>query len=165
MRSKGTSVELEQRRRLAIRRIQEGWRSKDVAAFLGVTERTVCRWLTAFRAHGADGLKAKPNAGPAPYLTPAQERQVLGWLLQKPSAFGFASELWTSRRLAQLIDQRFGVRYNANYLCAWLAERGFTPQKPTVQARERDPEAIDHWRGAVWPALKKKRKRSRRTSC
>jgi len=44
MRSKGSASELEQRRRLAVQRVAEGWQQKDVAAFLGVSECAVGRW-------------------------------------------------------------------------------------------------------------------------
>jgi transposase len=103
---------LEERRRLAIQRVQDGWLQKDVAAFLGVTERTLSRWMAAYRHQGDEGLVARPHPGPAPRLTPDQEQEVLSWLAQKPSAFGFVTDLWTAPRLAHLIEQRLGVRYH-----------------------------------------------------
>jgi transposase len=58
MRSKGSPLELEQRLRLAVRRVHDGWSQRDVAAFLGVSERAVGRWAAAHRAKGGDGLRA-----------------------------------------------------------------------------------------------------------
>jgi transposase len=164
MRSKGSASELEQRRRLAVRRVAEGWKQKDVAAFLGVSERAVGRWLAAHRAAGDDGLKAKPHPGRAPYLTADQEREVLAWLVQPATAFGYPTALWSARRVADRIARQFGVPYHPNYLRAWLAQRALSPQKPARRARERDPAAIDRWLAEGWPALKKKQPRNRRTS-
>jgi transposase len=164
MRSKGTAQELEARRRLAVRRVSEGWTHKQVAAFLGVSERAVGAWVAAFRRAGDDGLRAKPHPGRAPYLTPAQEREVLGWLRQRPTAFGFTTDLWTARRVAHLIERRLGVTYHPGYLREWLAKRGLSPQKPAQRARERDQAAIDRWVAEDWPRIQKKRPRTGPTS-
>jgi transposase len=164
MRSKGTAQELEARRRLAVQRVGEGWTQKAVAAFLGVSERAVGLWVAAHRRAGAGGLRAKPHPGRTPYLTPAQERRVLGWLAKKPTAFGYRTDLWTAARVADLIRTRLGVRFHPGYLREWLAKRGYSPQKPARRARERKPEAIDRWVNEDWPRIQKKRPRSTPTS-
>ena len=105
MRSQGTAQALERRRRLAVTRVLEGYPIREGAAFLGVTERSVNRWLEACRQSGdLDALQAKASPGRPRKLTRRQERTVLGWLTKWPTAFGFAGELWTSRRLAALIE-------------------------------------------------------------
>src|SRR5215831_1539626 len=116
MRSKGSAAELEQRRRLAVQRVREGRTHKDVAAFLGVSERAVGRWVAA----GPDGLKAKPHPGGRPRLTDEQRRDVLACLLRPADAYGFPTALWTARRVAKLIADRFGVAYHPDYLREWL---------------------------------------------
>jgi len=155
---------LEQRRQLAVRWVLEGWKRKDVADFLGVTAGTVGRWVRAHRAGGDDALKARPTPGRPPKLTRRQEGSVLAWLARSPKAFGYKTDLWTTRRLAEVIEKRFGVRFNANYLAAWLTDRGHTPQKPEVKAVERDNPAIARWVAEDWPRLKKKRGTSVPTS-
>ena len=164
MRSKGTASELEQRRRLAVRRVAEGWTQRAVAAFLGVSERAVGRWVAAHRAAGADGLTAKPYAG-RPRLTPDQDLRVLAWLLRPATAFGFPTALWTARRVAKLIADRLGAEFHPDYLRRWLRARGYSPQKPETRARERDQPAIDRWVAEDWPRLQKKRGGKARTSC
>ena len=77
MRPHGSSTELEARRRLAVRRVAEGWKQKDVAAFLGVSLKAVGNWVAAYREHGDDGLKGKPHPGPAPKLSSRREQAVL----------------------------------------------------------------------------------------
>jgi putative transposase len=131
--------ELERRRRLAVTRVLEGYPVREVAAFLGVTERSINRWLEACRRSGdLDALKAQPSPGRPRKLTGRQGRTGLGWLTKSPTAFGFAGEMWTSRRLATLIERRWGVRFNPNYLVEWLSARRHSAQKPTSRAKERD---------------------------
>jgi transposase len=67
------------------------------------------------------------------------------------------NELWTAPRLAHLIGEELGVWVNHRYLCAWLRERRFSPQKPRRLARERDEKTIAAWVAEDWPRLKKKR--------
>jgi len=164
MKKTGPACELETRRRLAVTRVNEGWRQKDVAAFLGVSLKAVGKWMAAYRASGDDGLKSKPRTGPAPKLSPRRERAVLSWLAKSPQAFGYKTDLWTTRRLAEVIEKRYGVRFNANYLAEWLARRGYSPQKPETPAVERDNPAIARWVAEDWPRIKKKRGTSAPTS-
>ncbi len=129
MRPFGSACELENRRRLAVIRVHEGYSQKDVARFLGVSERSVRRWVADDRREGQAGLAAKPTPGRTPKLTAEQEPVVLGWFRQSPTEFGFPTELWTAPRVAQLIERTFGVKFHPRYLNAWLTARGITPQR------------------------------------
>jgi transposase len=151
-----TDAELERRRFLAVQRVNQGYTQVEVAAFLGVTPRSVRRWMHAWRDGSWSALKAKGRSGRPPHLTSEQTTTVLGWFRQNPTAFGFTTELWTARRVAQLIQQRFGVSFNHRYLSAWLTDRAITPQKPQRRARERDQERIDRWVAEDWPRILKK---------
>jgi transposase len=164
MRSTGTAAELEARRRLAVRRVAEGWKQKDVAAFLGVTERAVRGWVAAHREAGDEGLKGRPHPGAKPKLSARREKSVLSWLAKSPLAFGYKTDLWTTRRLAEVIAKRFGACSSPNYLAGWLTRRGYSPQKPEVRAVERDEPAIARWVAEDWPRIKKKPRRTARTS-
>lgn len=164
MRGKGTAAELEARRRLAVQRVNEGWKRKDVAAFLGVHLETVSEWVRAYRAGGAAALAAKPHPGRRPFLTPHQERRVLGWLAESPTEHGFRTDLWTAGRVAHLIKDRLGVEFHPHYLREWLAKRNYSPQKPARRARQRDPVEIDRWLKEEWPRIKKRRGGSGPTS-
>jgi transposase len=164
MRSKGTAAELEARRITAVGRVDNGWTQKDVAAFLGVHTVTVAKWVARHRADKDNGLKAKPTPGRPRSLTNEQERKVLGWLAEPPTKHGFATDLWTARRVADLIHTKFGVRFHPNYLREWLTKRNYTPQKPTRRARQRDQAAIDQWVAEDGSRIQKRRGRTRRTS-
>ena len=165
MRSQGSAPELERRRELAVARVAVGYPQAQVAAFLGVHPNTVSRWVCTARAQGPGALKAKPTPGRPRKLTARQEKTVLGWIVKPPTHFGFPTDLWTSRRLATLIEQRWGIHFNANYLVEWLRAREHTPQKPAQPARERDEAAIARWRREDWPRLQKKLVKKKLISC
>ena len=156
MQDQGPASELEARRRLAVARVNEGWMQKDVAAFLGVSTRAVGKWMAAYREHGDDGLSSRPRTGAKPKLSRRREAAVLSWLAGSPKAFGYKTDLWTTRRLAEVIEKKYGVRFNSNYLAEWLTGRGYSPQKPETKAVERDSPAIARWVAEDWPRIKKR---------
>lgn len=160
-----TAADREARRRLAVERVAEGWTQKAVAEFLGVNPVTVNKWVRAHRDDPDAGLAAKPRPGRAPYLTEAQEKRVLGWLADKPTAHGFPTDLWTARRVADLIRRKLKVAYHPGYLRAWMGKRGYSPQKPAKVAREQDPAELSRWLRDDWSGLRKKTAATRPTSC
>lgn len=159
MRSKGSAAELERRRFLAVQRVEEGYAVAEVAEFLGVTPQAVYLWLATFRQRGAQGLAAKPVAGRPRKLTPTQEAVVLSWLAESPTKYGFPNELWTAKRLTEIIQWHWGISFNSHYLSAWLRQRDISPQKPQRVASDRDPEAIRRWLKKDWPRIKQKARR------
>jgi transposase len=164
MRSKGSASALEATRRRAVQQVGAGQTQAAVAAALGVHPVTVAKWVARHRAGGDDALAAKPTPGRPRFLTPEQDRQVRGWLAEKPTAHGFRADLWTARRVAELIRRRFGVRFHPNYLREWLTRRGYSPPRPARKARQRDDAAIAGWVANDWPRIQKKRATSRPTS-
>jgi transposase len=157
MRTRGSAEELERRRHLAVTRVHEGKKPAQIAEFLGVHPSSVRKWWKAYQQQGDAGLAAKPHPGRLPKLTPARQSQVLNWLRKNPKSFGFATELWTAPRVAQVIERKFGVHFHPRYLNAWLTQRNISPQKPQRRPRERDDNAIRRWRSDQWPCLQNAR--------
>lgn len=156
MKTTWTAQELEDRRRLAVDRVNAGYSQTEVADFLGVDSRSVRRWVKAYRDGGEEALSARPRPGRPRSLTEKQTGTVLSWFRQSPTAFGFRTDLWTARRVAELIRKQFQVSMNHRYLNAWLTNHDITPQKPQKRARERDQERIDRWVARDWPRILKK---------
>ena len=161
MRSNGSALALEARRRLAVQQVLSGQTQAMVAKVLGVHTVTVAKWMARHRAGGDAGLAMKPTPGRPSFLTVPQEQQVLRWLKEKPTSHGFRTDLWTARRVADLIRQRFGVDYHSDYLRAWLRQRGFSPQKPRRRAKQKNQAVIDQWVTEDWPRIQKKPRKTK----
>ena len=149
---------------MAIGKLHAGWTQAAVADFLGVHPVTVAKWKARHRRCGDRGLAARPTPGRPRFLTSRQERTVLRWLADKPTTHGFRTDLWTARRVADLIRRRFAVSFHPDYLRAWLRQRGYSPQKPRRRPRQRNQPIIDRWLAEDWPRIQKKRPRRRPTS-
>lgn len=102
----------EERRMRAWNLKQAGWKQTDIATALGVTEGAVSQWLKRGREQGVAALKSQPSAGPQPRLTREQHEHLRLMLAQGALAHGYHEAVWTSRRVADLIQQTFGVRYH-----------------------------------------------------
>ena len=150
------ALSMGQRRRVAVALVVGGEAAEQVADVLRVSERSVWRWLRAWREGGDAGLQTRPGWGRPPKLTDAQAARVLGWLGRSPCEFGFATERWTAPRVAAVIEGRLGVRMNHRYLNDWLARHRVTPQVPGRWPRERDEGAVRAWVAREWPAIKKR---------
>ena len=157
MRPAGTPAELERRRRRAVELLRQGHPPVEVARMVGVNRRSVRRWKAAYRKRGCSALVAWPASGRPPKLSVSRIRRLERELLRGAQAAGFATDLWTCPRVARLIEQRFRVHYHVDHIGRLLHALGWSPQKPTRRAIERDEEGIHQWIKQTWPALKKKR--------
>ncbi|AXQ27700.1 IS630 family transposase [Solimonas sp. K1W22B-7] len=155
MRPSGSPEELERRRRRALELLSQGLMPVEVAQQLGVDRRSVRRWKAAVQRRGAAGIAAQPASGRPPALDERARRQLTRLLLKGAQASGFATDLWTCPRVAELIQQRFGVEYHVHHVARLLHGLGFSPQKPTRRAVERDEEAIQQWVRSDWRRVKK----------
>jgi transposase len=70
-------------------------------------------------------------------------------------ACGFPTELWTLARVGALLEVEFGRVYSTVHVWRILRELGFSSQRPTGRAIQRDEAAILAWKKQRWPALKK----------
>jgi transposase len=148
----GTGAELERRRRQAVDSVHRGESPEAVARVLGVNRVSVYRWLVAARQ--PDGLAAKPHLGPTPRLATEELQRLDELLCQGAQAHGWPNRLWTCARVGEVIRREFGVSLHHDHVGRILRERlGWTPQKPTRRARERNGPAIDWWKRFRFPEI------------
>ena len=156
MRPEGSAEALEARRMLGGTLLQQGKGISEVARLLGVTPTSVFRWKEALEEGGLEALTAKPHPGRPPALSVEQKEVLAVILRQGPLAAGFATDLWTLERVAQVIKAHFAIAYHPSHVWRILRDMGWSPQKPDRRARERDEDAITAWRDETWPRIKKK---------
>ncbi len=146
----------EGRRLRAWELFRQGWRQRQIAVVLGVSEGAVSQWLAQARRAGPQALQQRPRSGRPPRLSPTQQAQAVALLGRGATAFGFRGDRWTRQRVATLLQREFGVRYHPTQVGRLLARWGWTRQKPVRRARQRDEAAIRAWREEQYPALVKR---------
>jgi transposase len=134
----------------------KGARQADVMRELKVSRQTASAWYAAWRSGGRRSLRAAGRAGRLPRLTDAQLAKVERALLRGPKANGFATDVWTLARVAEVIERIADVRYHPGHVWWLLRNRlGWSRQRPARRAVERDDEAITTWVKEDWPRIKK----------
>jgi transposase len=88
-------------------------------------------------------------------LTSIQQRRLVRLLLEGPLAQGYRTDLWTTARIAEVIQKAFAVRYHPDHVGRLMHKLGWTPQKPESRALQRDEEAVARWKRQEWPRIKK----------
>ncbi len=155
MRPTGSPEELQRRRERAMTLLNDGYQPVDVAQRVGVDRRSVRRWKAAYRKQGEVGIQARPAPGRPPALEAKNKTRLEKILLKGAKAAGFPTDLWTCPRVAQVIWDRFGVDHHVDHVGRLLHGLGFSPQKPTRRAIERDEAEIQRWVKEDWPRVKK----------
>ena len=157
MRPPGNAQSLEQRRLQAIRLLKAGRPYRDVASIVGASLSSVVRWQQSYRSQGKRGLRVKPSPGRTPLLNQRGRERLARLLLQGPMEAGYETNLWTLRRIAEVIHREFGIRYTIPNVWKLMRAMGWSCQKPTKRDRERNEKAIEYWKQHVWPRIKKNR--------
>lgn len=148
-------VALERRRLRAARLLSQGLSQAEVARQVGAHRQSVSRWARGQEQNGLPGLKGAGRAGRKPRLSAQHLTWVEGALKRGPGAFGYTTALWTARRVRDVIAQQFAVKFSPRHVWWLLGQMGWSCQRPTGRARERDEAAIRRWKRVRWPELKK----------
>lgn len=146
---------IRRRRRQAARLFGKGETQAQVARLLGVSRQTAMVWWNTFEQEGADALREPGAAGRPARLTPEDLRVIEQALIQGPRAHGYETDLWTLPRIAAVIERVADVSYHSGHVWRLMRKLGWSLQKPTTRARERNEKAIRQWVRETWPGLKK----------
>ena len=101
------------------------------------------RWRDARRNGGDDALQVRFSPGRPLMLAAAKRKRLVRLLLKGPMAQGYRTNLWTTARIAELIEREFGVSYHPDHIGRLMHSLGWTPQKPERRALERNEEEIE----------------------
>jgi transposase len=134
---------------------QQGWPQQAIAAALGVTPGAVSQWLKRAATGGVAALRNRLRPGPTPRLTAEQRARIPELLARGAEAHGFAGEVWTTARVAAVIEREFGVHYHPAHVSRLLRAIGWSVQRPIRRATQRDEAAVAAWYAERWPALKR----------
>lgn len=144
------------RRLRAVELFKSGMKQVAIARMLGVTKGAVSQWVSTYRKKGIDALRYKKISKKPCKLSDEQKDELRELLSQGPEHFGYVGEVWTLKRIGELIWLKFGIKYCTASVSGILKKIGWTCQKPVVRAMQRDEEAREKWLLEKWPDIKKK---------
>lgn len=147
----------ERRRFHAMKLKSNGWKQREIATALDVSEGAVSRWFKRVEEKGKEGLQARPHTGRPPELSNEEKRLIPDFLGHGAEAYGFRGAVWTCPRVRKVIEWEFGVIYHRSHIARLLKELQWTPQQPIERAIQRNEVEITRWRNEIWLETKKKR--------
>lgn len=112
---------------------------QGIAADLGVTPRTVQRWLNAYLADGLDGLRPRKAKGKPGAIPAALADEVKRWVIDGPAKHGLDRANWTHEELADHLRRAKGVRTSRSAVQRFCARVGIRPYRPTYRFLRADP--------------------------
>ena len=142
--------ELERRRLAAGEDLLSGMKEIDVARKYGVNPSSVTRWKQMLEKEGMEGLKQKKALGKRSKLSGDQQEILKEIILRGAAAYGYKTDLWTLKRVAEVIKKEFDVSYHFRSLSDVLHRMGLSSQKPARRAAERNQAAVQTWLEEQW---------------
>lgn len=156
MRPPGTQKQLEKRRRRAIELLKRGLEKPAVAKKLKCSVSSVHTWQKQYEQQGEEGLRSKTVQGRPRKLKERQRKKLVEILLQGAMKNGYSTELWTTRRIGEVINRRLKVEYHPKHVWRLLIGLGWSCQKPEKRAREKNDQEVQNWKRYQWPHIKKR---------
>lgn len=149
--------ELEKRRLKAAKFFEKGITNRsEVARICDVSHEAVRLWYINWKKKGLEGLKSKGKPGPKPKLTEEKKEKIIKALLKGPQALGWTTNIWTLKRITEVIKKVAKVKHHPGYVWRILKSMGWSCQRPKLQSKYRNERIITKWRKVVWPAIKKR---------
>jgi transposase len=152
-------------RRRAVAAVRAGHSQAAVSTMLGVSAKTVWRWVDAVRRHGSGGLKAGRRGrrpGEQKALDSKQEARLRRAVLGKfPDQVALPGLVWTRPQVRQLIRDWFGIGLSLVTVGKYLRSWELSPQKPVGRAYEQHPAAVTTWLKETYPAIAAQAKREK----
>ena len=155
-RPEGSADLLEDRRRRALALLDSGCSLNEVGRRIGCNASSVMRWRETRRRGGEKALRVRYSPGRPPKLGLNQRKRLVRLLLRGALAHGYRTNLWTTARMAEVIQREFGVQYHRDHVGRLMHSLQWSPQKPERRALERDEKAIERWKQKDWPRIKKR---------
>jgi transposase len=122
-----------------IRLAHRGRKHQDIAADLGITPRTVQRWLNAYLERGLNGLRPRKAKGRESKIPAALGEAVRRWVIQGPVRQGLDRANWTHAELADHLRKTHGISASRSAMQRFCRKLGIRPYRPTYRYLRGDP--------------------------
>lgn len=123
-----------------IRLASRGRPHQDIATDLGITPRTVQRWLNRYLDSGLAGLRPRKAKGAGAKVPPEMAEEVRRWVIQGPARQGLDRANWTHAELAEHLFRTQGIRASRSAMQRFCRKLGIRVYRPTYRFLRGDPE-------------------------
>jgi transposase len=129
---------------------------EDVIETFNFNRHCIYRWLKAFDEGGYSALESAMPPGAEPLVTDEMDMWLKQTVLDKtPIDFGYDTNLWTCKILAELLKTEFDVTVSESTVRLHLKKLDLSPQKPEYQDAERDEGEIKNFLEVKFPMIQR----------
>jgi transposase len=122
-----------------IRLAHRGRPHQDIAADLGITPRTVQRWLNAYLDGGLVALRPRKARGHEPAIPAHLAGEIRRWVIEGPAEQGLDRANWTHAELADHLFKTHGIRASRSAMQRFCRRQRIRPYRPTYRHLRGDP--------------------------
>src|SRR3954451_7995909 len=122
-----------------VRLAHRGRAHQAIATDLGITTRTVQRWLNAYLRGGLAALKPRKAKGRPPAIPAHLAREVRRWVIDGPTSQGLDRANWTHAELADHPRKTHGITPSRSAMQRFCRRHGIRPYRPTYRLLRGDP--------------------------
>jgi transposase len=150
-------------REKAVLMVKSGISQTQTAVLLGVSRQSVNGWFNNYKKFGKKSFTSKKRGNPQePKLKGYQAATIVNIITDRyPEQLKLPFVLWTREAIQQLIKKKFNIEVSVKTVGRYLANWGFTSQKPYKKAQEQNPECVKEWLEKVYPEIAKRAKKEK----
>jgi transposase len=112
---------------------------RDIAADLGVSRRTVTRWVNAYCDNGLEGLRPRKPKGKPGTIPASLAGEIKRWVIDGPAGQGLDRANWTHEEIADHLLKVKGVRTSRSAVQRFCSGIGIRLYRPTYRHDRGDP--------------------------
>jgi transposase len=123
-----------------IRLAHRGRPHQDIARDLGITPRTVQRWLNAFLERGLRGLGPRHAPGARPTIPDRLTEEIRRWVIEGPARQGLDRANWTHAELAEHLHKTHGIAASRSAMQRFCQKIGVRVYRPSYRFLRGNPD-------------------------
>jgi transposase len=129
----------------AIESYNNGENIEEISSLLGVSERTIFRWIKNLKINNSVDRKRVNAFGRPPKLDKKNSENLLKLLKKPASEFGFETDLWNTTRLKILCKKKLNVDLSKMAIWRFLNKFDQSFKKVQKQYYETDESSQEEW--------------------
>lgn len=127
---------------------------EQVAKTMGVHRANVYRWLNRYQKSRSVERIKNSKSGRQSKICGADSGKILALLMKPATKYGFDTDFWTTRRIAQVIKKKMKISVSRMAVHRTLSKHKQSYKTPETRYYEADTDQQKEWQEKVVPKIK-----------
>jgi len=152
------------RRRLALRKIDDGWDKESVAELVEVHKKTLEGWIRKRELLEKNAFHGEKRGNPndQAMLNQDQQKEIVSAIQDTvPYEHGVSAYLWSRKAISEFAKKKYDIEIIPQRVSIYTKRWGLTPQRPKKQATEQNQEKIGKWLNEEYPQIVRRAKKEK----